>query len=253
LGENALPKFRNLALWILIALLVVLLFNLFQGSSSRTTPPPLSYTQFRQEVLSGDIRKVTVMDDQVRGVRTDDSQFTTTIPLNDPSLWALLNDHHVATTLEKADDGIPMLLSILINWFPMLLLIAVWVFFLRRVPCRTAPDGAQRAELNWRKGLLRSWIILSILWLAIWVSMIWGSCQTVDASGSAGGAAHEEYFCWLGFIHLPGFPPELTAPLGSFTVWTWAMLVGEGLAVPAALLALGYAILWARDGFQNGN
>ena len=86
-GERiALNNLRNLALWILIALLLVLLFNLFQSSSQRTSSPTLSYTQFRQEIVDGDVKKVTIQGDQVHGELGNGNQFTTTVPTNDQSL-----------------------------------------------------------------------------------------------------------------------------------------------------------------------
>ena len=141
---------RNLALWILIALLLVLLFNLFQSSSQRTSSPPESYTQFRQEILDGDVKKVTIQGDQVHGEKGNGNQFTTTVPTNDQSLWTLLNDHHVNTSVAQADDGMPTLLGVLLNWFPMLLLIAVWVFFLRQMQSgggKAMGFGKSRAKL----------------------------------------------------------------------------------------------------------
>jgi len=145
-----LNNLRNLALWILIALLLVLLFNLFQGSSQHSSSPPLSYTQFRQEILEGDVKKVTIQGDQVHGELGNGNQFTTTVPTNDQSLWSLLNDHHVNTSVAPPDDGMPPLLGVLLNWFPMLLLIAVWVFFLRQMQAgggKAMGFGKSRAKL----------------------------------------------------------------------------------------------------------
>ena len=141
---------RNLALWILIALLLVLLFNLFQGSSQHSSSPPLSYSQFRQEITEGDVKKATIQGDQVHGELGNGNQFTTTIPTSDPSIWSLLNDHHVNYSVSQADDGMPPLLGVLLNWFPMLLLIAVWVFFLRQMQSgggKAMGFGKSRAKL----------------------------------------------------------------------------------------------------------
>jgi cell division protease FtsH len=144
-----LNNLRNLALWILIALLLVLLFNLFQSQSQRTSSPPLSYTQFRQEVVDGDVKKVTIQGDQVRGELGNGNQFTSTVPTNDQSLWTLLNDRHVNTSVAQADDSMSWI-SVLLNWFPMLLLIAVWVFFLRQMQSgggKAMGFGKSRAKL----------------------------------------------------------------------------------------------------------
>lgn len=142
---------RNLALWILIALLLVLLFNLFQGSSQRATTPAFTYTQFTQKVQQGEVKAVTVQGDQVKGELSSGGTFTTTIPPQDQNVWNTLKDHpNVNVTVAKPDDGMPTLLSVLLNWFPMLLLIAVWVFFLRQMQSgggKAMGFGKSRAKL----------------------------------------------------------------------------------------------------------
>jgi len=146
-----LNNLRNLALWILIALLLVLLFNLFQGSSQHSSSPPWSYTQLRQEIAAGDIKSLKVQGEQVQGEKSDGNQFTATIPTGDPSFWTLLNEHpNVKVNVAPPDDGMPPLLSVLLNWFPMLLLIAVWVFFLRQMQAgggKAMGFGKSRAKL----------------------------------------------------------------------------------------------------------
>ncbi|MBU6299244.1 MAG: ATP-dependent zinc metalloprotease FtsH [Alphaproteobacteria bacterium] len=141
---------RNLALWILIALLLVLLFNLFQGTGQHPNASVITYTQFVQEVSQGDVKKVTVQGDQVHGELASGQQFTTTVPTNDQSLWSTMKAHNVNISIAQADDGMPTLLSVLVNWFPMLLLIGVWVFFLRQMQAgggKAMGFGKSRAKL----------------------------------------------------------------------------------------------------------
>ena len=142
---------RNLALWILIALLLVLLFNLFQGSSQRATTPAFTYTQFTQKVQQGEVKTVTIQGDQAKGELSSGGTFTTTIPPQDQNVWNTLKEHpNVNVTVAKPDDGMPTLLSVLLNWFPMLLLIAVWVFFLRQMQSgggKAMGFGKSRAKL----------------------------------------------------------------------------------------------------------
>jgi len=129
-----LNNLRNLALWILIALLLVLLFNLFQNSGQHAATPALTYTQFTQKVSAGDVKNLTIQGDQVKGDLANGTSFTTAIPQNDQNLWNTLKDHPgTNVTVAKPDEGMPALLSVLLNWFPMLLLIGVWVFFLRQM------------------------------------------------------------------------------------------------------------------------
>ncbi len=116
---------RNLALWILIALLLVLLFNLFQGSNKSAQAAPYTYTAFTQEVVKGNVQEITLSGDQVKGKLRSGTEFTTMVPPNDQTMWTTLKEHDVNVTVAKPDDGMSPLLNVLVSWFPMLLLIAV--------------------------------------------------------------------------------------------------------------------------------
>jgi len=145
-----LNNLRNLALWVLIALLLVLLFNLFQGQGQHTNASVMTYTVFTQNVEQGNVKKVKIQGDQVTGEMTSGQAFSTTVPTGDPSLWSTLKSHNVDISVAQSDDGMPTLLSVLLNWFPMLLLIAVWVFFLRQMQSgggKAMGFGKSRAKL----------------------------------------------------------------------------------------------------------
>jgi cell division protease FtsH len=139
---------RNLALWILIALLLVFLFNMFQNTGNHQNPSNITFTQFNQEVIQGQVAKVTIQDKQIKGETTNGQPFTTYAP-DDPTLVPRLMEHNVNISAAPADDGIN-LMSVFINWFPMLLLIAVWVFFLRQMQAgggKAMGFGKSRAKL----------------------------------------------------------------------------------------------------------
>jgi cell division protease FtsH len=145
-----LNNLRNLALWILIALLLVLLFNLFQGSNKSTQAQQLSYTAFTQEVVKGNVQKITLSGDEVKGELRNGTQFNSMVPPNDQTMWTTLKEHDVNVTVAKPDDGMSPLLNVLVSWFPMLLLIAVWVFFLRQMQSgggKAMGFGKSRAKL----------------------------------------------------------------------------------------------------------
>ncbi|HEY5339276.1 MAG TPA: ATP-dependent zinc metalloprotease FtsH [Rhizomicrobium sp.] len=122
---------RNLALWIIIMLLLVALFNMFQGSSSHQATSAITYTQFNQEVTQGAVKDVTIQGDQITGHSTGGQAFSTTAPA-DAQLVSRMLDHNVAITAKSADDGFNFV-SLLINWLPMLLIVGVWVFFIRQM------------------------------------------------------------------------------------------------------------------------
>jgi cell division protease FtsH len=145
-----LNNLRNLGLWILIAVLLVFLFNLFQGTGTHTTATAISYSKFNEEVTQNQVRKVTFQGEQVKGELTSGQTFTTTVPSNDNTLWPMLKSHNVDTAVTPADDGMPSLVGIFVNWFPMLLLIGVWVFFLRQMQAgggKAMGFGKSRAKL----------------------------------------------------------------------------------------------------------
>jgi len=127
-----LNNFRNFAVWIIIALLLFALFNLFQGPGQRSgSSSGISYSQFLDKVETGDVRSVTIAGEQVSGVYSDGKTFTTTIP-QDPTLVSKLNEKNVDINVRPATED-NLLPSILLSWFPILLMVGVWIFFMRQM------------------------------------------------------------------------------------------------------------------------
>ncbi len=124
---------RNLALWVIIGLLVVALFNLFQGPSIRGGSQSLAYSDFLNDVTNGQITDVAIQNSSntVTGHFRDGRGFTTYIP-NDPTLVSKLTERGVRVTAVPPEEN-NTLVQILISWFPMLLLIGVWIFFMRQM------------------------------------------------------------------------------------------------------------------------
>ncbi len=122
---------RNLALWIIIALLVVALINLFQSPSMRGSSNSLVYSEFLNEVEGGEVSDVTIQGQEITGHTRNGSPFSTYGP-TDSELVNRLRDRGVRVAVSPDDEGSP-LFSIFISWFPMLLLIAVWIFFMRQM------------------------------------------------------------------------------------------------------------------------
>ena len=124
---------RNLALWVIVALLLVALFNLFQPSSGpgRTTQQ-VAYSDFLNEVNAGHVRDVTIQGRTVTGQLTDGRSFQTFTP-EDPTLVSRLTDRGVRVVARAEESDVNPLFHYLLSWFPMLLLIGVWVFFMRQM------------------------------------------------------------------------------------------------------------------------
>ena len=140
---------KNLALWIVIGLLLVALFNLFQTSSSRGPQATLAFSDFLNDVNRGQVADVTIQGNNISGHFTDSRAFTTYAP-NDPNLVGRLTDKGVRITAAPVDENVPSLFGVLISWFPMLLLIGVWIFFMRQMQGgggRAMAFGMSRARL----------------------------------------------------------------------------------------------------------
>jgi cell division protease FtsH len=140
---------KNLALWIVIGLLLVALFNLFQTSSSRGPQATLAFSDFLNDVNRGQVADVTIQGNNISGHFTDSRAFTTYTP-NDPNLVSRLTDKGVRITAAPVDENVPSLFGVLISWFPMLLLIGVWIFFMRQMQGgggRAMGFGKSRARL----------------------------------------------------------------------------------------------------------
>ncbi len=121
--------FKNIAIWLVIALILMTVFNQF--STRQTTQSQVDYSQFIEEVRQGQVTKVTIEGHVLRGVRADGRRFTTYAP-SDP--WLVSDLLKAGIVVEaKPDEEPSMLMSIFISWFPMLLLIGVWVFFMRQM------------------------------------------------------------------------------------------------------------------------
>ena len=123
---------RNIILWLFIALIVFGLFNLFSNTSGNRNTVDLTYSQFLDEVEAGSIKDVIIRGNNINGAFEDGRSFKT-YAANDPTLVDRLNDRGVNISAAPLDDGYPSLLGVLISWFPMLLLIGVWIFFMRQM------------------------------------------------------------------------------------------------------------------------
>ncbi|MGH8588054.1 MAG: ATP-dependent zinc metalloprotease FtsH [Gammaproteobacteria bacterium] len=140
---------KNLALWVIIGLLLIALFNLFQNPSGRGPQANLAFSDFLAEVEDGRVRDVTIQGNTISGHFSDGRSFNTYAP-EDPNLVNRLTEHGVRITAAPIDDSMPSLLGVLVSWFPMLLLIGVWIFFMRQMQSgggKAMGFGKSRARL----------------------------------------------------------------------------------------------------------
>ena len=141
---------RNLALWVIVALLLVALFNLFQPSTTGGRGAQnFAYSDFLTEVGAGHVREVVIQGRSVNGTLTDGRTFQTYTP-EDPNLINRLTDKGVRVQARAEESEVHPLFQYLLSWFPMLLLIGVWVFFMRQMQSgggRAMGFGKSRARL----------------------------------------------------------------------------------------------------------
>ncbi len=123
---------KNLALWVIIGLLLVALFNLFQSPSARGPDEPLAFSDFLAEVDRGRVREITIQGETIKGQFSDGRSFQTFAP-EDPTLVSRLYERGVRISAIPEDESVSPILAILVHWFPMLLLIGVWIFFMRQM------------------------------------------------------------------------------------------------------------------------
>jgi len=123
---------KNIVLWIIIGLLLIGLFNLFQNTSSINKSTEISFSDFLIAADNGNISEVKIVGNNVSGFFDDGKSFSTYSP-NYPELVDKLNQSGVKILAEPAERSMHPILSILLSWFPMLLLIGVWIFFMRQM------------------------------------------------------------------------------------------------------------------------
>ena len=140
---------RNLALWVIIALLLVALFNLFQPSGQRTMATQVAYSDFLNEVNNGQVRDVTIQGRIVTGQLTDGRTFQTYLP-DGSGVVQRLTERGVRVVAKPEESDVNPIFHYLLSWFPMLLLIGVWIFFMRQMQSgggRAMGFGKSRAKL----------------------------------------------------------------------------------------------------------
>ena len=144
------PNYRNFALWAIIAVLLIALFNLFQAPQQRGATRDIAYSQFLEEVSQGRVESVTITGSRISGTYTDNRTPFQTYSPGDPSLVQRLEEHNVTITARPESDGSNSILGYFISWLPMILILAVWIFFMRQMQSgsgRAMGFGKSKAKL----------------------------------------------------------------------------------------------------------
>jgi cell division protease FtsH len=141
------PVYRNLALWMVIGLVVVLLFNVISNLSEKGGLEP-SYSDFVRNIEAARVESVTIRGNLVTGRLKDGAEFRTYI-VDSPDLVKLMRDKGVRISVKPPDQN-PWYMSLLLSWFPMILFIGVWIFFMRQMQgggAKALSFGKARARL----------------------------------------------------------------------------------------------------------
>ncbi|TPQ52570.1 cell division protein FtsH [Prosthecomicrobium hirschii] len=124
-------NFRNFALWVVIGLLLIALFQLFQAPGKSGDQTDIAFSQFLDEVENGRVKDVTIVDQQISGNLTSGGRFQTYAP-KDSQYVELLRRKEVIIKARPAGENFS-LLNVLMTWFPMLLIVAAWLFIMRQM------------------------------------------------------------------------------------------------------------------------
>ena len=127
------PISRNIIIWAGVLILLFFLFNIFQGPTAREGTSAVNYSYFLEQAETGNVTDVTIVDRTITGHFSGGQRFQTYSPPNDPTLIEILRKNDVSIDAKSPGEGIPTILAILIQWFPMLLFVAIWVFFMRQM------------------------------------------------------------------------------------------------------------------------
>ncbi|WP_243310330.1 ATP-dependent zinc metalloprotease FtsH [Fundidesulfovibrio agrisoli] len=120
---------KNLGIWAVICLVMIVLFNLLNQQPPQSSK--LAYSEFLKKATAGQVEAVKIQGHRIEGITTDNQRFATYSP-NDPTLVQTLIANKVQVRAEPEEES-PWYVSLMVSWFPMLLLIGVWIFFMRQM------------------------------------------------------------------------------------------------------------------------
>ncbi|HEX9884413.1 MAG TPA: ATP-dependent zinc metalloprotease FtsH [Desulfobaccales bacterium] len=142
------PFYKNIALWLLITLIMIFLFNYFNTVEHAKGRATINYSKFVELVKADKVVKVTLQGEEISGELTDGKTFKSYSP-PDQDLVRLLQSKKVEITAKPRDDS-PWYTTLLISWLPMLVLVGIWIFFMRQMQAgggKAMSFGKSRARL----------------------------------------------------------------------------------------------------------
>ncbi len=143
-------NFQKLAIWVAILVLLAALFNLFNNPTQSRRGTEITYSEFLTAVDNGNVSDATLAGSRIYGTMRDGGTSFTTYAPQDSTLVERLEKKGIKFRARPSDEDVPSIMGMLLNWFPMLLLIAVWIFFMRQMQSgsgRAMGFGKSRAKL----------------------------------------------------------------------------------------------------------
>ncbi|HAX47240.1 MAG TPA: cell division protein FtsH, partial [Nitrospina sp.] len=122
--------YKNLALWLVIGMILIALFNIF--NQPLNTQSEVIFSEFMNQVENGQITEVMIQGDSISGKNVDGRSFQTMTPPKDPDLVRILREKGVRIVVVPPEQT-SWYMNILISWFPMILLLGIWIFFMRQM------------------------------------------------------------------------------------------------------------------------
>ncbi len=143
--KKQVKSYRSILFWIALGVILIVLWSLLQTAGTVKKEPPFS--EFLIEVENDQVEEVTIAGDQINGKYIDGTTFKTTAPANYDDLVNILREHNVSITVKSARNP---WFSYLFTWFPIIILILFWVFFMRQMQAggnKALSFGKSRAKL----------------------------------------------------------------------------------------------------------
>jgi cell division protease FtsH len=135
---------RNIIIWLIFGAALMGLFNMFQTPSTGTPADQVAYSDFMAKVKTNQIEEVLIDRRNLRGKSSAGRVITTVMPPS-TDVVKILDENDVRIIATPEDSGMPSFFSILLSWFPMLLFIGIWIFFMRQM------QGGSRGAMGFGK------------------------------------------------------------------------------------------------------
>lgn len=125
--------FRNIGLWVAMGIALFMLYQAFQGENENINNRNIAYSEFVDAVERGNVRSVLIKGNQIDGIYTDNNGGFSTYAPYDPELVKKLKEQNIEINVKPSEEGKTSLVGIFLSWLPLIIIVAVWIFFMRQM------------------------------------------------------------------------------------------------------------------------